>query len=163
MVINMNDSLILNPIGKISVNDGEAVIELDKKYIPALNGLDGFGYIQVFWWFSGCDNEACRNKLVEEAPYKNAPDILGTFATRSPMRPNPIALTPAYVTYIDHENGVIGLAYIDAEDGTPVLDIKPYTPSLDRVENPTVPDWCAGWPASNEESADFDWSSVFNF
>ena len=65
---------------------------------------------------------------------------MGTFATRSPERPNPIALTPAYVTYIDHENGIIGLAYIDANDGTPVVDIKPYTPSLDRVESPEVPE-----------------------
>ena len=157
------DSFTLNPIGKISVRENETVIELDRRYIPALTGLDGFGYIQVLWWFDGCDNEKSRSKLTEKAPYKNAPEILGTFATRSPERPNPIALTPAYVTYIDHENGIIGLAYIDANDGTPVLDIKPYTPSLDRIEKPTVPQWCAGWPKSNEESGDFDWSSVFNF
>ena len=157
------NSFTVNPIGKISVREGETVLELNHELIPALTGLDGFGYIQVVWWFDGCDNEASRSKLTEQSPYKNAPEILGTFATRSPQRPNPIALTPAYVTYIDHENGIIGLAYIDARDGTPVLDIKPYTPSLDRVENPEVPDWCSGWPKSNEESADFDWSSVFNF
>lgn len=156
-------SFTLNSIGVISVVNGETVIELDKKYIPALTGLDGFGYIQVLWWFDKCDNDKSRNKLTEKAPYKNAPEILGTFATRSPERPNPIALTPAYVTYIDHENGIIGLAYIDAADGTPVLDIKPYTPSLDRVENPEVPEWCRNWPNSNEESGEFDWSSVFNF
>lgn len=156
-------SFILNPIGKISVCENETVIELEKQYIPALKGLDGFGYIQVLWWFDGCDNEKSRNKLIEKSPYKNAPEIIGTFATRSPERPNPIALTPAYVTYIDYENGVIGLAYIDANDGTPVLDIKPYTPSLDRVENPTVPEWCKNWPKSNEKSGEFDWSTVFNF
>jgi tRNA (Thr-GGU) A37 N-methylase len=61
------------------------------------------------------------------------------------------------------EKGIIGLAFIDAEDGTPVLDIKPYTPSLDRVENPIVPKWCAHWPKSVESSGSFDWSSVFNF
>ncbi len=156
-------SFTLNSIGKISVRGNETVIELEKKYIPAMTGLDGFGYIQVFWWFDGCDNEKSRLKLTEHSPYKNSPEILGTFATRSPERPNPIALTPAYVTYIDHENGIIGLAFIDANDGTPVLDIKPYTPSLDKVQNPTVPDWCADWPKCNEESGDFDWSSVFNF
>ncbi len=156
-------SFKLNSIGKIFIRDNETVIELEEKYIPALTGLDGFGYIHVFWWFDGCDNEKSRSKLMEHSPYKNSPEILGTFATRSPERPNPIALTPAYVTYIDHENGIIGLAFIDANDGTPVLDIKPYTPSLDKVENPTVPNWCADWPKCNEESGDFDWSSVFNF
>ena len=89
--------------------------------------------------------------------------MLGAFATRTPERPNPIALTCAGVTYLDDENGVIGLTYVDAEAGTPVLDIKPYTPSLDRVETPLVPQWCAHWPQSVEASGDFDWSAVFNF
>ena len=85
------------------------------------------------------------------------------FATRSPERPNPIALSCSYITYIDEENGIIGLAYIDAENDTPVLDIKPYTPSLDRVENPITPKWCEDWPDSVEKSGEFDWSSVFRF
>ncbi|BAL00077.1 hypothetical protein OBV_28780 [Oscillibacter valericigenes Sjm18-20] len=78
------------------------------------------------------------------------------------MRPNPIALDCVQVTYIDHENAVIGLAYIEAFDGSPVLDIKPYTPSLDRVENPVVPEWCSHWPNCYEESGDFDWKSEMN-
>lgn len=59
--------------------------------------------------------------------------------------------------------GIIGLAYIDADNGTPVIDIKPYTPSLERVENPSLPEWCSNWPNNVEESGDFDWSTVFNF
>lgn len=156
-------SFSVRTIGSISVSENETFIRLDKEYIPALTGLDGFGYVQVLWWFDGCDNEGSRSKLRETSPYKNAPELLGTFATRSPERPNPIALTAAYVTYIDYENGIIGLSYIDALDGSPVLDIKPYTPSLDRVEEPVVPEWCREWPGSVEQSGDFDWSSVFNF
>jgi tRNA-Thr(GGU) m(6)t(6)A37 methyltransferase TsaA len=138
-------------------------IVLDRDYIPAITNLDGFSYINVLWWFEKCDNSVSRSKLIAKSPYKNAPEILGTFATRSPERPNPIALTCCYVTHIDLQNGIIGLAYIDAEDGTPVLDIKPYTPSLDRVEKPSVPEWCANWPKNVEKSGDFDWSAVFNF
>jgi len=48
-------------------------------------------------------------------------------------------------------------------NNSPVLDIKPYIPSLDRVENPIVPDWYEHWPKSCEESGDFDWESGFNF
>lgn len=82
---------------------------------------------------------------------------------RSPMRPNPIALTASEIINIDYEHGIIHITFIDAYDGTPVLDIKPYTPSLDRVENPSVPAWCSYWPKSTEESGDFDWEKVFNF
>ena len=88
---------------------------------------------------------------------------MGVFATRSPERPNPIALTACEVLNIDYENGIITIPFIDAENDTPVLDIKPYTPSLDRVENPVVPQWCNTWPKSVESSGDFDWSEVFNF
>ena len=46
-------------------------------------------------------------------------------------------------------------------DGTPILDIKPYQPSFDRVEHPESPAWCAAWPHSVETSGAFDWASVF--
>lgn len=150
-------------IGRICSDENGFSVKLQKEYIPALTGLDGFSHIQLICWFDKCDNETSRGTLTENAPYKNAPEKLGTFATRSPQRPNPIALCCVCVTYIDHESGVIGLAYTDAFDGTPVLDIKPYTPSLDRVRQPSVPGWCAGWPGCIEESGDFDWSAVFNF
>lgn len=157
------NQLYMNPIGKIAVCSGEKVIELEEEYISALMGLEGFGYIQVIWWFDGCDNAESRSKLTEKSPYKKGPEILGTFATRSPERPNPIALSTTYVTHIDFEKGLIRLAHIDADEGSPILDIKPYTPSLDRVENIIVPGWCAHWPKCNEKSGDFDWSSEFNF
>ena len=53
--------------------------------------------------------------------------------------------------------------YIDAFDCTEVIDIKPYVPSIDRIENPDVPDWCSHWPKSYEESGDFDWEEEFRF
>jgi tRNA-Thr(GGU) m(6)t(6)A37 methyltransferase TsaA len=151
------------PIGKIQNGEDGTFVELDPKYIPALTALEGFSHINVFWWFSECDNAECRSALQTPKPYKTAPEIMGTFATRSPMRPNPIALTTAEVIFIDHEKGRIQIAYTDANDGTPVLDIKPYTPSLDRVEHPSVPEWCSHWPMSLEQSAEFPWEDVFNY
>lgn len=50
-----------------------------------------------------------------------------------------------------------------SDDGSPVLDIKPYTPSLDRIEAPGVPQWCSHWPKSLEEAGCFDWEEEFNF
>lgn len=156
-------NLQLNPIGVIASDDQGMRIVLDKAYVPALTGLDDFSHIQVLWWFGECDTSIDRSTLIQSKPYKQSPDALGTFATRSPMRPNPIGLDCVKTTCIDHENGIIGLAYIEAFDGSPVLDIKPYTPSLDRVENPAVPNWCSHWPSSHETSGDFDWESEMNY
>ncbi len=153
----------VNPIGKISISERGMFIKLEPKYIPALQALDGFSHLNVIWWFSDFDNEDARNVLETPQPYKNAPDVMGTFATRSPIRPNPIALTAVQVIHINYEEGIIQIAYIDANDGTPVLDIKPYTPSLDRVETPNVPKWCNHWPKSLEESGSFNWENEFNF
>lgn len=153
----------LKSIGRIYVDDKGTRLVLDKEYIPALTNLEDFKYINIFWWFNKCNNSNSRTKLIEKSPYKNAPESLGTFATRSPERPNPIALTCSYITYVDFQNGIIGLTYIDAYNGSHILDIKPYIPSLDRVENPLVPKWCSNWPKNVEESGKFDWSTVFNF
>lgn len=153
----------VNPIGKVNISERGMFIELESKYIPALQGLDGFSHLNVIWWFSKFDNEEARSVLKTPQPYKKAPEVMGIFATRSPVRPNPIALTTVQVIAVDYEMGTIEIAYIDADDGTPILDIKPYTPSLDRVETPGVPEWCNHWPASLEQSGSFDWGNEFNF
>lgn len=153
----------VRPIGKISVNQEGMYIMLEAEYISALRALNGFSHINVIWWLSGSDNEDARSILETPQPYKGAPEVMGIFATRSPFRPNPIALTAVQIINIDYERGIIQIAYIDANDNSPVLDIKPYTPSLDRVETPSVPEWCGHWPKSLEESGNFNWENVFNF
>lgn len=157
------DTFTLNKLGQVRADGDGFRVELLPELAPALTGLEGFGWVQVLWWFDGCDSPASRRRLTESKPYVKGPELPGVFATRAPERPNPIAVSTAYVTYLDLENGVVGLAYIDAADGSPVLDIKPYTPSLDRVEEPEVPDWCAHWPKNVEQSGDFDWECEFNF
>jgi tRNA (Thr-GGU) A37 N-methylase len=110
-----------------------------------------------------CDNPRDRATLVETKPYKKGPDEIGVFALRSPERPNPVAVSNAAIAYVDEVSGMVGLYWIDAFPGSAVLDLKPYTPSIDRVERPSVPAWCSHWPKSVEESADFDWAAEFNF
>lgn len=159
----MENNFTVKQIGVIRSDDQGFRVVFSPAYKKALIGLEGFSHISILWWFSGCDNESDRSVLVEAKPYTKGPETLGAFAVRSPLRPNPIALSSARVTYIDAENGIIGLAYIDADDQSPVLDIKPYTPSLDRVETPEVPTWRGRWPNDVESSGDFDWESEFNF
>jgi len=150
-------------VGKVFNINYDASIILDPKYKKAIKGLSEFSHILVVYWFNGADNEKDRNLLVEEKPYKKGPKELGVFATRSPNRPNPIAISVCDITYIYEDKGVIGLSYIDADNETSVLDIKPYTPSIDRIENPISPKWCSHWPKSVETSGDFNWEEEFNF
>jgi len=153
----------VKPIGKIKTNEKGMFIELGKMYFPALKVLNGFSHLNIIWWFSDFDNDKMRNIFETQKPYKKSPDVMGIFATRSPIRPNPIALSTVQVICIDFEKGIIQIPYIEANNDSPVIDIKPYTPSLDRVETPKVPEWCKHWPISLEQSGKFDWGNEFNF
>lgn len=153
----------LKSIGVVRYTDKGFVIKVDEPFINGLVGLEGFGHINVLWWFSNCDDSDSRNVIELEQPYKDSPDRIGVFASRSPERTNPIALTTSEILGIDFQNGEILVSFIDAEDGTPVLNIKPYIPSFDRIETPRVPQWQAEWPMSSEESGSFDWSTIFKF
>ena len=150
----------LDPIGRVRQNDGFSLV-IDEAYRAGLVELDGFSHINVLWWCHQLDDPFYRQMVIAERPYKQAPAAVGIFATRSPARPNPIALSVAELISIDRENGIVRLGFIDADDGTPVLDIKPYLPATDRVRETRSPDWCATWPTWFEDSATFDWGTVF--
>jgi len=156
-------SVIFNPIGKVKIEDGRYYVELEEKYFEATLGLQEYGHIQVIWWFNLYDSEESRNYFVMNKPYKNGPEKVGVLASRSPVRPNPIAVTACALIALDGKTSRLEVGYIDAEDGTPVLDIKPYEPSIDKVCGVRMPDWCKHWPDCLEANEGFDWSLEFNF
>lgn len=149
----------ISPVGYVRMREGSFCLEIERKYIPALKGLEGFSHMNIFWWCHLHDNEEERKILECERPYKKSPSKMGVFATRSPLRPNPIALTAVSILKIDYDKGVIYIPYIDAESDTPIIDLKPYHPSLDRVRDVSIPGWCNHWPKWYEDSANFDWES----
>ncbi|MFN2274689.1 MAG: SAM-dependent methyltransferase [Anaerolineales bacterium] len=151
----------VSPIGQVKAGPEGFALQVAPEYRVALEGLEDFGYIQVLWWSHHLDTPEYRSVMVTEQPYRNAPAELGIFATRSPLRPNPICLSTAMLLGVDRENGLVSVAWIDAEDGTPILDIKPYHPSSDRVRNVQLPEWCRHWPEWYEESDKFDWEVEF--
>jgi tRNA-Thr(GGU) m(6)t(6)A37 methyltransferase TsaA len=133
------------PIGYVRREDGKTYLEILEAYVPALKELERFSHVHVFWWFSEFDDEMYREiTQSDQAPY-DAP-VLGIFACRSPVRPNPIGLTTAKILHVDHKQGMVEIANIDAFDDTPVLDLKAYIPVSDRVKDVSVPEWCADWP-----------------
>jgi len=157
------DEFTISPIGYVRAGDDGFRLEIEPKYVPALQELEGFSHINVLWWCHLLDDEMYREIVEVDQPYLQAPPKMGLLATRSPARPNPIALTVAPLLGIDFDQGVIHVSYIDAEDGTPILDLKPYHPSSDRVKSVSVPEWCSHWPEWYEDSAEFDWESEFVF
>jgi tRNA-Thr(GGU) m(6)t(6)A37 methyltransferase TsaA len=157
----MKEQLALYSVGRVSAQEGTFKLLIDEAYRPALTALEGFGFVNVLWWFDQLDSEVGRKTVICDKPYVKSPEKMGVFATRSPSRPNPIALTAVAVLHVDHERGIVTIPYIDADDGSPILDIKPYHPAIDRIRDVTVPSWCEHWPKWYEDSATFDWSKEF--
>jgi tRNA (Thr-GGU) A37 N-methylase len=158
----MDIKIDINPIGFVRTKNEVFCIELAEKYIPALTNINGFSHLQITWWGHLYADTEQRDILIGEKPYKKGPDQIGIFATRSPVRPNPVLITNIFVQKIDFEKGIIYTPFIDAEDGTAVIDIKPYNKS-ERVRDCSVPDWCKHWPEWDEDAATFDWEKEFNF
>lgn len=155
------DQFIVEPIGSVQIDGEGFALVIDERYRPALTEVDGFSHINVLWWCHLLDEAMFREMTIAERAYRNAPEQIGIFATRSPARPNPIALSAVPILSIDMESGVVLVPWIDAEHGTPILDIKPYHPAVDRIRDVSTPAWCSGWPEWYEDSATFDWGAVF--
>lgn len=90
---------------------------LDPPYEEALFGLNPGDRIAVLYWFEGVDRERLRQLRRGEGP------MMGTFALRSPHRPNPIALAEVEIEGID--GNLVAVRGLDCLDGTPLIDIKP--------------------------------------
>lgn len=152
----------VNEIGVIYNDYINPKIVVHEQYLDCLQGVNGFSHLMILWWADKLDQPEIRSVYKFDKPYVYGPKTIGVFGTRSPVRPNLIATSTIQVKEIDYEQGIIYTDYIDADDQTPLLDIKPYTPSADRIIAPKVPDWCEHWPKSYEESGSFDWEKEFN-
>ena len=132
-------TFVVRPIGRVEKTDDRTQIVLDKKYQPGLLGLEGFSHVYVFWWFDKNDTPEKRGILQVHPSGNPQNPLTGVFATRSPVRPNLIALTLCKVVSI--KENVLEIEKIDAFPGTTVLDIKPFIPGYDSVTDAQVPEW----------------------
>jgi tRNA-Thr(GGU) m(6)t(6)A37 methyltransferase TsaA len=110
-------------------SDASCTIELDPRYAAALEGVAGCTHLVVLYFM-----DQARRDLLVQAPRHG--ERRGTFALRSPVRPNPIAMSVVRLLHIDGTRlSVVGL---DCLDGTPLIDIKPYFASVDSVPEAVV-------------------------
>jgi tRNA-Thr(GGU) m(6)t(6)A37 methyltransferase TsaA len=132
------------PIQPRFASDVKATAVIDDRYADGLYRLEGFERIWLLTWL---DRAAPAHLQLN--PYR-ADIECGVFATRAPSRPNPIGLSCVRLVRI--EGTTLHLAEVDLLDGTPLLDIKPYSPRFDCY--PNVQD---GWLTDTDgarESAD---------
>lgn len=136
----MTSSFKIFPVGVVIKTEEAPRIEIYAPFEKALLGLDGFSHITICYWFHRNDTPESR-KTLQIHPRKNKRNPLtGVFATHSPVRPNLIALSQCKILRIDGR--LIHIDEIDALDGSPVIDIKPYIP-IDKLETSEIklPAW----------------------
>lgn len=109
-------------------------IHLFPRYAKGLGGLQGYSHIIVLFWVH-------KAKGWKIPKHHHKPPHVKLFATRMPVRPNPIGMSVVELLDFSVETGQIIVKGLDALDGTPVLDIKPYIPNFDSYSNACVPDW----------------------
>lgn len=112
-------------------------IILREDLAEALEGTEDFSHLLVIFWMHKISKEERRTRKIHPRGRRDMP-LLGVFATRSPYRPNPIGLT--LVKFLEVEGRVLTVRGLDAFDGTPVLDIKPFD-HWDTAEDAKVPEW----------------------
>lgn len=141
--MNEQESYNIVPIGWVTGTPHNLRLEIKPEFRPALKGLSQFSHCQVLWWLHEFADDPFRQTTQIQPPYDET--LTGVFASRSPIRPNPIGLSVAAILSVDEASGIVEVAGLDAYPGTPILDIKAYFPSADRVMEVTVPGWAANW------------------
>jgi len=128
------------PKGACAKHEAEGTLELLPELEAGLADIEGFSHLFVVWVF----DRSQGYDLLTTTPADSRPH--GVFATRAPRRPNPIGLT--VVRLLRHDGPRLHVRGLDMLDGTPILDIKPYTSSVSES------DLRRGWLAEAEARAD---------
>jgi tRNA-Thr(GGU) m(6)t(6)A37 methyltransferase TsaA len=117
-------------------SDAVCTIELDPRYAAAVDGVSTCTHLVVLYFM----HEARRDLVVQVSRHSGR---RGTFALRSPVRPNPIAMSVVKLVHV--EGTTLSVVGLDCLDGTPLIDIKPYFATVD-----SVPDAVVGWSTAKE-------------
>jgi len=133
----------------VSVGVVESVNELSRirvfsEFCDGIYRLKDFSHVIILYWFHKRDNKDERHVLRVVPKRHQARQEVGVFASRSPSRPNPIGL--CVVKLVKVEGCVLTVGGLDALEGSPIIDIKPYLPRADFVPDVRVPEWTSHGP-----------------
>jgi tRNA-Thr(GGU) m(6)t(6)A37 methyltransferase TsaA len=114
-------------------------LEIYPEFASALKGLQDFSHVWVFYWLHENDLPQQRRTLQVYPRRDPANPLTGVFACRSPERPNLIGFTPCRIMQV--KDNVVEVADLDARDGSPIVDLKPYIPAGDAIPEARTPEW----------------------
>jgi tRNA-Thr(GGU) m(6)t(6)A37 methyltransferase TsaA len=153
--MSSQSEIVLKPVGVVRTTAiGDEVrdktrtsqIIIHNELAEAVEGVEGFSHLFVLFWLHQTSEGHRKILKVHPRGRKDMP-LLGVFATRTMLRPNPVGLT--LVELVKVEGNVLTVRGLDAFNGTPILDIKPYDP-WDTAETSKVPEW---WTKLKKEKA----------
>jgi tRNA (adenine37-N6)-methyltransferase len=131
--------IVINPIGQVKRQGDRVFLEINPELVPALDGLEGFSHLWVFYWFHDNDRPEARATMKVHPRRDPANPLTGVFATRSPERPNLIGLTACRLLKV--QGNLLEVADLDAREGSPIVDLKPYLPKGDSIPEAATPEW----------------------
>ena len=117
----------------------ESEIRLESQYARGLQGLEGFSHVLVVFLLHQALGFDPAKQLLRRPRGMEDMHEVGVFAQRTKYRPNSIGITAVELCSV--KDGMLTVRGLDALDGTPVLDVKPYIPEFDRVAEARTPDW----------------------
>jgi tRNA-Thr(GGU) m(6)t(6)A37 methyltransferase TsaA len=120
------------PIQPSSKSSGSGAVEIYAEFVDGLKDLSGFSHIYLLYHL-----RKMRQSKLLVTPFLDT-ESHGIFATRAPSRPNPIGIS--LVKIISIKDNIIQVDHVDVLDGTPLLDIKPYIPEFEKVDDVRI-----GW------------------
>lgn len=109
---------------------------MNTEFRGALMGLADYSHLIVIYWMH--DVKTCDIRHVPQGKVGEVPEV-GIFACRCPQRPNPIGVSTVKIEQI--KDNIVTVRGLDVINGTPILDIKPYTPQYDAAPDAKVPGW----------------------
>jgi tRNA-Thr(GGU) m(6)t(6)A37 methyltransferase TsaA len=140
--------LTLHPIGLVRapVTEGKddgwgavrSELHIGPELAPGLQGIEQFSHLLVVYWMHQSTFTPATDLIRRPRGRADMPEV-GIFAQRAKHRPNPIGITA--VRLLARRDHILDVTGLDAIDGTPLLDLKPYFPAFDRIEAPTTPEW----------------------
>jgi tRNA-Thr(GGU) m(6)t(6)A37 methyltransferase TsaA len=111
---------------------------IETEFTDLLEGIEGFSHILVLYWPHLIAPERRGLKQVHPMGREDLP-LQGIFATCSPARPNPVLVSA--VPLLERRENILRVKGLEALDGSPLIDIKPYSLNYYGAENPAVPPW----------------------
>lgn len=127
----MAQDYVLHTMGVVAKENGEIALDILPAFQDAVSGLESYSHVVVLYWFDRNDRPEKRRILRVHPRADPRNPLTGVFATRSPVRPNPIGLSVCKIRSVT--GGRVLVDSIDAFDGSPILDLKPYISQMDCV------------------------------